>query len=383
MNISIETNIKRLRKEKNLTQEALADLLGVSFQAVSKWENNIGYPDITLLPALSSILDVSLDSLMGVDRSLAEQERILLEIGEKAKTGRLREAYETGKEGLQRFPANNTMLYVTSSLALGLHATADKEEKAALQEAVQSMTDRILTYSSSDELRVLARSNLVSLYLNAKNNAAALEAAKELPRITSVRELTIPLCLEHEEKNQFMEKTMYLIVTLFTSFIHNGAYPTRAEIPPFYQYDRKTCTDFITIWDIAFSYLSRSEETKKININYLTLHFFAAKCAYEDNDITAALRHLKTAADCSIAIDKAENLPLEVLSSNNAIRQLLHTIPGFALTQEEVLAHSLSYSILHGFLETNLFAQLKEDADYLKIIRRLEQYARLPAFSVS
>ena len=51
--------------------------------------------------------------------------------------------------------------------------------------------------------------------------------------------------------------------------------------------------------------------------------------------------------------------------------------------QEEVLTHSLSYSILHGFFETNLFAQLKEDTDYLEIIRRLKQYARLPAFSVS
>ncbi|GAE36843.1 helix-turn-helix domain-containing protein [Halalkalibacter akibai] len=58
-------NINRYRKEKGLTQEALARQLGVTYQAVSKWENEQAMPDISLLPEISKILKVSVDKLLG------------------------------------------------------------------------------------------------------------------------------------------------------------------------------------------------------------------------------------------------------------------------------------------------------------------------------
>ncbi len=64
MNESIGKRISRLRKEKSLSQEVLAEKLGVSAQAVSKWENDQSCPDISLLPSLSKILDVTVDELL-------------------------------------------------------------------------------------------------------------------------------------------------------------------------------------------------------------------------------------------------------------------------------------------------------------------------------
>jgi len=58
-------NISRYRKLKNITQEELANKLGITFQAVSKWETGQTYPDITLLPNLAAILELSIDKLMG------------------------------------------------------------------------------------------------------------------------------------------------------------------------------------------------------------------------------------------------------------------------------------------------------------------------------
>lgn len=58
-------NIEKYRKERNLTQARLADMLGVSFQAVSKWENGNSMPDILLLPKLAAVLNVSCDILIG------------------------------------------------------------------------------------------------------------------------------------------------------------------------------------------------------------------------------------------------------------------------------------------------------------------------------
>ena len=58
-------NISALRKAKGMTQDALANQLGVTFQAVSKWETGQSCPDITMLPELSDLLGVSIDELFG------------------------------------------------------------------------------------------------------------------------------------------------------------------------------------------------------------------------------------------------------------------------------------------------------------------------------
>ena len=67
MLLKIGEQIKKLRREKDLTQEEVANHLGVSFQSVSKWERGEGYPDITMLPALSHYFQISVDELLGVD----------------------------------------------------------------------------------------------------------------------------------------------------------------------------------------------------------------------------------------------------------------------------------------------------------------------------
>lgn len=64
MNESIGNRIQKFRKEKGLTQEELAEKLGVSAQAVSKWENDVSCPDITLLPQLCRVLGISADELL-------------------------------------------------------------------------------------------------------------------------------------------------------------------------------------------------------------------------------------------------------------------------------------------------------------------------------
>lgn len=66
MSLNINSQITRFRKLKNLTQEDLAKAVGVTNQAVSKWESGICCPDIQLLPVLANIFDISIDELIGV-----------------------------------------------------------------------------------------------------------------------------------------------------------------------------------------------------------------------------------------------------------------------------------------------------------------------------
>lgn len=64
MKLYIGEQLKTLRKEKRITQEALADVLGVSYQSVSRWELGVCYPDMELLPTIANYFGVSIDMLI-------------------------------------------------------------------------------------------------------------------------------------------------------------------------------------------------------------------------------------------------------------------------------------------------------------------------------
>lgn len=66
MNQGFGQRFSELRKHKGYTQEQIADKLGVTAQAVSKWENDLSYPDITLLPKIAELFGTTIDELLGV-----------------------------------------------------------------------------------------------------------------------------------------------------------------------------------------------------------------------------------------------------------------------------------------------------------------------------
>lgn len=75
LKITLAENLKKLRRARDLTQEELAQFLGVTFQAVSKWERNEGYPDITMLPVIANYFEVTVDDLIGNDL-ISREEKI-------------------------------------------------------------------------------------------------------------------------------------------------------------------------------------------------------------------------------------------------------------------------------------------------------------------
>ena len=73
MNIKIGEKIRQLRKRDGRKQEDLAGALGVSPQAVSRWEANGGYPDMELIPAIANYFNISIDELFGQDAGIVQQ----------------------------------------------------------------------------------------------------------------------------------------------------------------------------------------------------------------------------------------------------------------------------------------------------------------------
>lgn len=74
MELMIAQKIKKYRKERELTQDALASALGISPQSVSKWECGDGYPDITMLPTIANYFEITVDELIGNDEISAEED---------------------------------------------------------------------------------------------------------------------------------------------------------------------------------------------------------------------------------------------------------------------------------------------------------------------
>ena len=71
--MNIGNNIKQLRQKNNLTQDQVAEKLGISYQAVSKWENNANTPDIALLPQIANLFGVSIDALFSDDLTASSE----------------------------------------------------------------------------------------------------------------------------------------------------------------------------------------------------------------------------------------------------------------------------------------------------------------------
>ena len=66
--------LKELRKEKDITQEQLAEKIKVSGRTVSRWETSMTYPDITLLPQLATYFNISIDELMRYEPQMTKEQ---------------------------------------------------------------------------------------------------------------------------------------------------------------------------------------------------------------------------------------------------------------------------------------------------------------------
>ena len=115
--VNLGGKIRQLRKRQGISQEVLAQAMGVSFQAVSKWENCVAMPDVTMIPAIASFFGVSTDELF--DFNLAEQEKKVQELCWAAADYRFTDPAKSEamlREALKQYPGNevilNNLLYV-------------------------------------------------------------------------------------------------------------------------------------------------------------------------------------------------------------------------------------------------------------------------------
>ena len=178
-------NLKKYRIKKNLTQEELADLLGLTPQSISKWERTESYPDITLLPALANIFETSIDLLIGMDTIRAEQTRynIHSKATDLQRAGDYAGAEKVYRDALLIYPNKPGML-------LGLAGVLALQGKA--EDAI-AYIERGLPLSENEKQKATMRAVLCFLYLQCGNSQKANMLASELPHMRESREVIQPL----------------------------------------------------------------------------------------------------------------------------------------------------------------------------------------------
>lgn len=153
MELKLGQKIKALRKQKNISQEVLAQVLGVTFQAVSKWETGAAMPDVAMVPAIASFFEVSTDELF--DFNLLEQERKVMKLCHDAAEFRFSDPARSEamlRDALKQFPGNDVIL---NNLLYTMHGPERNEEVVTICKSILEVTkDDEVKY---DVLRILAK----------------------------------------------------------------------------------------------------------------------------------------------------------------------------------------------------------------------------------
>ena len=111
--LNMNETIRARRRTLSMTQQQLAERLGVSAAAVSKWEMGTSYPDVTLLPALARALGIDLNTLMGFEREPGREKMtaLMMQVNDLAKERGAEAAFERAEEILREYPACGALLF--------------------------------------------------------------------------------------------------------------------------------------------------------------------------------------------------------------------------------------------------------------------------------
>lgn len=213
MKLMIGENLKRLRKEKDFTQEQFAEVLGVSYQSVSRWENDVCYPDMELLPTLASFFDTTVDKLLGVNEKIEKEkvEAYLLRFQTAISRGDVNECIRIAREGIAEYPNNYVLL---NKLMYALFIAGDndgnisdwKENMKKYDDEITSLGERIMKYCPNQNIRLEATARLAFNHCEMGRKEIGRAIYETLPPQEFCKENQIWWGLNEDEKLPYTRK---------------------------------------------------------------------------------------------------------------------------------------------------------------------------------
>lgn len=238
MAIYLGENIKRLRREKGITQETLADFLGVTFQSVSKWERGESYPDITTLPEIAGFFRISVDELLGVSKAADEAELTrLLEEYDNLRWD-AEHKWKVLDKLREKYPAD----FRVQVRYIGKLLNGTNDEIAENRLKITAMYENIQRNCTDDPTRIEAKNYYISFLLRMipiKDSGVTFEQVdkiiRELPSVRYGRELNCFTYEYYHESPEEVHKTLEILIHCLYDvmsgwFFHQKVFPSGYQI---------------------------------------------------------------------------------------------------------------------------------------------------------
>ena len=362
MKLNIGETIKYLRKEKDITQEELADILRVSFQSVSRWETGLCYPDMELLPTIAGFFGVTVDRLLGVNE-ITEENRVaqyLDRFQEAISKGQVYDCIAIAREGIAEYPNNYVLL---NKLMYALFLAGDEdgnipewEENMQKNDAeITTLGERIMKYCPDQNIRLEATSRLAFNHCEMGRKEIGRAIYETLPSAENCKENKMWWGLNDDEKLPYTRER-----------IRAGYNILSAGIYSLLCYRLLPDEELLKVFEKRLSLDSLLYDGKIRNNDWgsarLYCNYAAALCRTDKN--ADAVLHLKTAAEC---VHNFENRPDETTVSTLLLGEVIEKKTDFETDD----TRPLSEIMRDEWLSSSDFDKMRNTEEFKRIIAEL------------
>lgn len=363
--MSIGQTIKKLRREHDITQERLAELLNVSASAISQWETNRVMPDVTQIPVLANIFDVSADVILGIDiQRKNEMIKEILGIADnmfynaewQKATNYLREQY-------RQYPRSYPIMEKLSEAIVNDYSRRGIKD----YDEVIGLCNTVLTECTDNIVRNKTLDILGIAYNYAEKDVEMLEIADQMPDFRFSREVFMlwrwhgdqGLKQRQEYLAALIEQIVLVLSLLASHQYENGEFVYLIE-------DRiklwKQVVGFIELLYPNGDYQIKSQHAE-IACSDLAQAYFRAR------DIDNGFYWLEKTCDYAICMDTYN---FDDAHTSPALRG--YSDGGWIMED----GRNRTAFLLDGLIKDKTIDEIKNDIRFTKIISLLKQYAKKP-----
>ncbi len=308
MTIYLGENIKKLRRERNITQEKLAEFLGITFQSVSNWERGESYPDITMLPEIAGFFRISVDELLGMNQSESEKKaNEYLSFYDTMRYKNTPETFLKFQQAIKDFPGDFRIIVRYMELLICEKTSKENPEYEKISQQIMTIYDNIQNHCTDDSIRMWSK-RLICQHLHTKahytgNNEyqeLCEQILSEMPDMINTRDYLSTMLIS--DKNKHYDACSSVIETLLFLLEHTvDHYCLYDENFPI-EYKIEALKKMLRVYDIFFTDGNYGKSWLDVIYNHGHLaHFY-----FEAGDIKNSLMHLEACVEYAV---KYDNLP--------------------------------------------------------------------------
>lgn len=364
--MSIGYTIKRLRREKDITQEQLAEYLGITSRAISQWECERASPDISQIPILCNIFNVSADILLGIDIEQKEKkiEEYLNKAEERWSSGYDSEGMEILREAYKEYPDSHKIICALMQCTWGCRNDSEiAEEREKLKKEVISLGERLLAECTDTEIRNEAVQLLCYTYPEIGETEKAVFLANQMPGRYLSKESLLSSIYSGTKRFEIKRRELYAMADdMFDNMLYNNMPLDNGEKP--YSNDEmiEILKKYLSIMDIFFedgNFLRHSQSISWANI-FLAKYYMKAEKPKE------ALDSLHTAKKYSIIRDTE-------YGENSTYTCLLFRGMKIGRVSHNTTENDCLYQLSE--MEDSVFDRIRETPEFTEITNELKKYA--------